>query len=328
MVSVMTKLGKAGPEVSRVGLGCMGMSGSYGPTDDAASVRTIQAALDAGISLVDTGDFYGMGHNEMLVGRAIAGRRDRAVLSVKFGAQRGPDGSFLGVDTRPAAVKTALAYSLRRLGVETIDVYRPARLDPKVPIEDTIGAIADCVKAGWVKHIGLSEVGVDTIRRASAVHPIVDLQIEYSIASRSPEAKIFPVLDELGIGATLYGVFSRGLLTGGKLNGKGDFRAYLPRFAGENGARNADLAGRFGAFAKERGMTAAQLALGWVLAKRPGFVPVAGVKTEAQLADLLGALDRPLAPADVAALEDAFPPGAFAGDRYGADQMKHLDSER
>ncbi len=262
----------------------------------------------------------------MLVGRAIVGRRDRAALSVKFGALRSPDGAFVGVDNRPAAVKSALAYSLKRLGVDCIDVYRPARLDPAVPIEDTIGAIADCIKAGWVRHIGLSEVGAETIRRAHAVHPIVDLQIEYAIATRGAEAKIFPVLDELGIGATLYGVFSRGLLTGA--SGKGDYRAHLPRFAGENGARNADLAVRFGAFAKERGMTAAQLAISWVLAKRPTFVPLAGVKTEAQLRDVLAALDLPLAPADVAALEAMFPAGAVAGDRYGAEQMRHLDSER
>jgi aryl-alcohol dehydrogenase-like predicted oxidoreductase len=324
----MTKLGKNGPAVSRIGLGCMGMSGMYGATDDAASVRTIHAALDAGINLVDTGDFYGMGHNEMLIGRALAGRRDKAVLSVKFGALRAPDGAFLGVDNRPTAVKSALAYSLKRLGVDFIDVYRPARLDPAVPIEDTIGAIAECVKAGWVRHIGLSEVGVETIRRAHAVHPIVDLQIEYSIATRSAEAKIFPALDELGIGATLYGVFSRGLLTGGKPQGKGDFRAHLPRFSGENAARNEAATMRLAAFAKDRGMTAAQLLLAWVLAKRPAFVPVPGVKTEAQLRDVLAALDKALAPADVAALEDALPTGAIAGDRYGVEQMRHLDSER
>lgn len=322
------KLGENGPVVSRLGLGCMGMSGMYGATDDAASVRAIQAAVDAGVTLVDTGDFYGMGHNEMLIGRALQGRRDRVVLSVKFGALRGPDGSWGGVDTRPAAVKNFVAYSLKRLGVEAIDIYRPARLDPAVPIEDTVGAIADLVKAGYVKHIGLSEMGAETVRRAHAVHPIVDLQIEYSIASRGPEAKIFPVLQELGIGATLYGVFSRGLLTGAKPQGAGDLRAHLPRFGGEQGAKNSDVVGAFHAFAKEKGMSAAQLAVAWVLAKQPGFVPVVGAKTEAQLRDSLGALEQPLGAADVAALERLVPEGAFAGDRYAPEQMRHLDSEK
>jgi aryl-alcohol dehydrogenase-like predicted oxidoreductase len=325
---VMVKLGENGPAVSRLGLGCMGMSGMYGATDDAASLRTIQAAIDAGVTLIDTGDFYGVGHNEMLIGRAIEGRRDRVVLSVKFGALRGPDGSWLGVDTRPVAVKNFVAYSLKRLGVDVIDIYRPARLDAAVPIEDTVGAIADLVKAGYVKHIGLSEVGVETIRRAHAVHPIVDLQIEYSIASRSPEAKIFPALAELGIGATLYGVFSRGLLTGAKPSGPGDFRAYLPRFAGEQGAKNEDVVGAFHAFAKDRGLTPAQLAVAWVLAKQPTLVPVIGAKTEAQLRDSLGALTKPLSAADVAALERIVPAGAIAGERYSAEQMRHLDSEK
>lgn len=314
--------------MGKLGLGCMGMSGVYGATDDDASVRTIHAAIEAGVTLIDTGDFYGMGHNEMLVGRAIAGRRDRVVLSVKFGALRGPDNSWGGIDTRPAALKNFLAYSLKRLGVEAVDIYRPARLDPAVPIEDTIGAIADLVKAGYVKHIGLSEMGAETIRRAHAVHPIVDLQIEYSIASRGPEAKIFPVLEELGIGATLYGVFSRGLLTGGKPKGPGDFRSYLPRFAGEHGAKNADVVGAFHGFAKSKGMTPAQLAVAWVLAKKPAFVPVVGAKTEAQLRDSLAALDTPLSPADLAALEALVPAGAFAGDRYATEQMHHLDSEK
>jgi aryl-alcohol dehydrogenase-like predicted oxidoreductase len=323
----MVKLGKNGPAVSRLGLGCMGMSGMYGATDDAASVRTIQAAVEAGVTLLDTGDFYGVGHNETLIARAIEGRRDRVTLSVKFGALRGPDGSWLGIDARPAAVKNFVAYSLKRLGVEAIDIYRPARLDPAVPIEDTIGAIADLVKAGYVRHIGLSEVGVATLRRANAVHPIADLQIEYSIASRGPEAAIFPALDELGIGATLYGVFSRGLLTGGKPRGTGDYRAYLPRFGGEQAAKNADMVGAFHGFAKDRGMTPAQLAVAWVLAKRPSFVPLIGAKTEAQLADSASARDKPLGAADLAALDALVPEGAFAGERYGAEQMKHLDSE-
>lgn len=319
------KLGSTGPEVFPLGLGCMGMSGMYGATDDAESVRTIQAAIDRGVTLLDTGDFYGMGHNELLVGRAIAGRRERVQVSVKFGALRGPDGSWMGMDMRPAAVKNFAAYSLKRLGVDVIDIYRPARLDPAVPIEDTIGAIADLVKAGYVRHIGLSEMGADTIRRAHRVHPIVDLQIEYSVASRGPEDAIFPVLHELGISATLYGVLSRGLLTGSKPQGKGDFRAYLPRFSGANGEKNQDSVAALQRFAQERGMTPGQLAIAWVLARQPAFVPVVGAKTQAQLEDALGALNRPLSKADVTALESLV---SISGERYGAEQMHHLDSER
>ncbi|CAM3875432.1 aldo/keto reductase [Corallococcus sp. ZKHCc1 1396] len=319
------KLGATGPEVFPLGLGCMGMSGMYGATDDAESVRTLQSAIDQGVTLIDTGDFYGMGHNELLVGRAIAGRRERVQLSVKFGALRGPDGSWMGMDMRPAAVKTFAAYSLKRLGVEVIDIYRPARLDPAVPIEDTIGAIADLVKAGYVRHIGLSEMGVETVRRAHRVHPIVDLQIEYSVASRGPEAAIFPALKELGISATLYGVFSRGLLTGSKPKGKGDFRAWLPRFTGENGEKNQDSVAAFQRFAQERRMTPGQLAIAWVLARQPAFVPVVGVKTGAQLDDALGALTRSLSKEDVTALESLV---TISGERYGAEQMHHLDSER
>src|SRR5437773_5887806 len=232
--SKAVRLGQTGPAVFPIGLGCMGMSGLYGATDDAESIATLQAAIDAGVNLLDTGDFYGMGHNELLVGRAIAGRRERVQLSVKFGALRGPDGAFIGIDTRPVAVKTFAAYSLKRLAVDAIDIYRPSRLDPAVPIEDTIGAIADLVKAGYVRHIGLSEVGAGTVARAAKVHPIVDLQIEYSLASRKPEQQIFPQLENPGISATLYGIFSRGLLTGSKPAVKTDFRTFLPRFAGDN----------------------------------------------------------------------------------------------
>lgn len=327
MSSLQTQaLGATGPQVSPIGLGCMAMSGIYGATDDAASLRAIHAALDAGINLIDTGDFYGMGHNEALVGRALKDRRDQAVLSVKFGALRGPDGAWYGTDTRPAAVKTFAAYSLQRLGVEVIDIYRPARLDPNVPIEDTIGAIADLIAAGYVKHIGLSEVGPDTIRRAHAVHPIVDLQIEYAVATRGAEARIFPVLDELGISATLYGVYSRGLLTGGRPDGKGDLRRGLPRFA--QAEHNAPAVARFAAFAAERNLTPAQLAVAWVRARQPHYVPVLGAKTEAQLHDALGALSRPLSPEDVLAIEALFPPEAIIGDRYPTPMMAHLDSER
>jgi aryl-alcohol dehydrogenase-like predicted oxidoreductase len=247
---------------------------------------------------------------------------------VKFGALRGPDGSWLGVDTRPVAVKTFVAYSLKRLGVDAIDIYRPARLDPSVPIEDTIGAIADLVKAGYVRHIGLSEVGSDTLRRARKVHPIADLQIEYSIASRRPEAKIFPTLTELGIGATLYGVFSRGLLTGSQPKGATDFRTYLPRFAGDHGTKNREVVDRFRQFASDRGMTPGQLAIAWVRARQPTLVPVIGARTTAQLADALGALDHVLSKEDADLLEALVPEGAVAGDRYSAEQMRHLDSER
>jgi len=322
------QLGRTGPQVSAFGLGCMGMSGMYGPSDRAESLATLDAAIEAGITLLDTGDFYGMGHNEMLVGRAIAGRRDRVQISVKFGALRGPDGAWVGFDTRPAAVKTWAAYSLKRLGVDVIDVYRPARLDPNVPIEDTVGAIADLVKAGYVRHVGLSEVGAATIRRAHAVHPIVDVQLEYAIATRSPEASIFPALHELGISATLYGVLSRGLLAGSKPKGKSDYRAYLPRFGGANREKNDAAVAALQAFARERGMTAGQLAIAWVIAKQPALVPVIGVKTIAQLDDALGALDKPLSNDDLAKLETIAPASAFAGERYAAEQMKGLDSER
>jgi aryl-alcohol dehydrogenase-like predicted oxidoreductase len=319
------KLGATGPEVFPLGLGCMGMSGMYGPTDDAESVRTIQAAIDRGVTLIDTGDFYGMGHNEMLIGKAIAGRRDRVQLSVKFGALRGPDGSWFGMDMRPAAVKTFAAYSLKRLGVDVIDVYRPARLDPNVPIEDTVGAIAELVKAGYVRHVGLSEVGAETIRRAHAVHPIADLQIEYSLASRGPEKAIFPVLEELGIGATLYGVLSRGLLSGSKPTGRGDYRAYLPRFTGANAEKNAAAVVELERFAKERDMTTVELAIAWVLAKQPRLVPVIGVKTIAQLEGALNALQKQLTPADVVKLESL---ADISGSRYAEEHMSHLDSER
>ena len=322
------RLGASGPEVFALGLGCMGMSGMYGATDDAESIATVQAAIERGVTLLDTGDFYGMGHNEMLVGRAIAGRRDRVLVSVKFGAMRGPAGDWLGVDTRPVAVKNFVSYSLKRLGVDVIDIYRPSRLDPAVPIEETIGAVADLVKAGHVRHIGLSEVGPDTIRRAHRVHPISDLQIEYSIASRGPEARIFPALAELGIGATVYGVFSRGLLTGSKPTGRGDFRAFLPRFAGDHQKKNDDVVASFARFARERDMTPGQLAIAWVRARQPTLLPLVGAKTRAQLDDAFGALTRSLTKEDVAALEALVPPGAVAGDRYGAEQMRHLDSER
>jgi aryl-alcohol dehydrogenase-like predicted oxidoreductase len=222
------QLGSTGPRVLPLGLGCMGMSDLYGPADERESIATIHAALDAGITLLDTGDYYAAGHNELLIGRALRDRREKAVLSVKFGALRGPDGSWIGMDTRPVAVKNFLGYTLKRLGADHIDIYRPGRLDPNVPIEDTVGAIGELVKAGYVRAIGLSEVGPETIRRAHAIHPLSDLQIEYSLVSRSPEARIFPLLSELGIGVTAYGVLSRGLLSGSKPKSARDVRAHLP----------------------------------------------------------------------------------------------------
>lgn len=322
------RLGAHGPEVFPLALGCMGMSGMYGPADEAEGVATIRAALDRGVNLLDTGDFYGVGHNELLIRRALEGRRDRPMISVKFGALRDPSGGWTGVDGRPAAVKNFAAYSLTRLGVDHLDVYRLARLDPAVPIEDTIGAIADLVKAGYVRHIGLSEVGPETIRRAAAVHPIVDLQIEYSLVSRGPEAAIVPVLDELGIGMTAYGVLSRGLLAGSAPTGPRDYRAYLPRFQGDALARNQALADRLAALARARGTTPARLAIAWVLARGPSIVPVIGARTRAQLDDALGALDVTLSPDELAALEDAVPAAAVVGTRYDAAHMSHLDSER
>lgn len=322
------RLGATGPTVFPFGLGCMGMSGLYGPADEQESLETIHAALDRGVSLIDTGDFYGMGRNELLIGRALKGRRERAVLSVKFGALRGPDGQWLGYDARPAAVKSFLAYSLTRLGVDYVDIYRPSRLDPRVPIEETVGAVSELVRAGYVRHVGLSEVGPATIRRAHAVHPIADLQIEYSLVSRGPEAHIFPVLDELRIGVTAYAVLSRGLLTSSQPARAGDFRAQLPRFGGENAARNAALVETLRGLAASRGLTPAQLAIAWVLARRPGIVPVIGARRYPQLIESLGALEASLSAEDLRRIEAAIPPGAVAGPRYAPEQMRLLDSEQ
>jgi aryl-alcohol dehydrogenase-like predicted oxidoreductase len=321
------KLGATGPSVFPIALGCMGMSGVYGAADESESIATIHAAVDAGVNLIDTGDFYDMGHNEMLVGRALRFIRDQVLISVKFGAQRSPDGAFLGFDARPAAVKTALAYTLKRLGVDHIDIYRPARLDPNVPIEDTVGAIADMIKAGYVRYIGLSELGPETIRRAAAVHPIVDLQIEYSLISRSPEAKIFPLLDELGIAVTAYGVLSRGLLSGSSIAGSGDMRNRFPRFAAGNLARNQQLVARLKQIAETWGITSSQLAIAWALAKGDSIIPLMGARTRAQLAESLAALEVKLSSTEIADLEAAIPPEEVAGTRYDEHQMKVLDSE-
>ena len=306
----------------------MGMSGMYGPADEAESIATIHAALDAGINLLDTGDYYGAGHNELLIGRALRDRRDKALVSVKFGAFRGPDGSWIGIDTRPAATKNFLAYTLTRLGLDHVDIYRPGRLDPNVPIEETIGGIADLVKAGWVRAIGLSEVGADTIRRANAVHPISDLQIEYSLISRGPETTIFPMLAELGIGVTAYAVLSRGLLSGSRPSSPSDLRARLPRFTSDNRARNERLIEALQNVAREKNVTASQLAIAWVLAKGTSIVPLIGARTRAQLAESLGALRVTLTPTDITRIEAAVPAAAVAGTRYDEHQMRMLDSER
>lgn len=328
-----TRLGFRGPQsVSAIGLGAMGMSGMYGANDEAQSIATIHAALDAGLNLIDTGDFYGMGHNEMLIGRALKGRRDEALISVKFGALRDPSAGWIGMDGRPAAVKNFLAYTLQRLGTDHIDIYRIARLDPNVPIEDTIGAMADMVKAGYVRHIGLSEVGVQTIRKAHAVHPISDLQIEYSLVSRDPEAEIFPALKQLGIGVTPYGVLSRGLLSGSKPTGPTDFRAHLPRFTGDNAVKNQQLVDVLHQLAAGMGATASQVAIAWVIARGKALgidmVALVGSRKPGQLDEALGALKLQLSAQDLQRVEAAMPADAVAGTRYDAYQMGHLDSEK
>lgn len=325
-------LGASAFTTSALGLGTMGMSDFYGPADEAESIATIHAALDAGITLLDTGDFYGMGHNELLIREALRGRnREDVEISVKFGAQRSPDGNWLGYNTSPAATKTALAYTLRRLGTDHIDVYRPARLDPDVPIEETIGAIAEMVKAGYVRHIGLSEVGAQTLRRAAAVHPISDLQIEYSLLSRGLEAEVLPTARALNIGVTAYGVLSRGLLsghwTGDREVGTADFRAHSPRFQGENLAHNLRLVEALRAIAEAKGATVAQVAIAWVASRGSDIVPLVGARRRDRLDEALGALDVALTPDDLAAIEAAVPAGAAAGDRYAAAQMDTLDSE-
>jgi aryl-alcohol dehydrogenase-like predicted oxidoreductase len=323
-------LGQAGPEVSRAGLGLMGMSGVYGPADRAESIATIHAALDAGITLLDTGDFYGMGHSELLLAEALRGvPRDDVFIQVKFGAQRDPGGAFLGYDASPAAVKTALAYSLQRLGTDHIDLYQPARLDPDVPIEDTVGAIAEMVTAGYVRYIGLSEMGPKTIRRAHAAHPVAALQIEYSLLSRGIETEILPTVRELGLSVTAYGVLSRGLLSGTARDiTANDPRSRFPRFRGENLPRNLALLDALEALAAERGVTAAQLAIAWVCSRGDDIIPLIGTKRRDRLAEALGGVALTLSATEIAAIEAAVPVGQVAGDRYDPGAMGALDSER
>jgi aryl-alcohol dehydrogenase-like predicted oxidoreductase len=325
-------LGKTGPAVSVLGLGCMGMSGMYGPADEQESIATIHAALDSGITLLDTGDFYDSGHNELLLRDALHGRtREQVVLSVKFGEMRDPKGGWSGGDNRPKAVKNFLAYSLKRLRTEYIDIYRPARLDYAVPIEDTIGAISEMVQAGYVRHIGLSEVGSETIRRAAAVHPICDLQIEYSLISRSLEAKLLPTCRELGIGITAYGVLSRGLLSGHwnkERNAAGDLRNRMPRFSGENIDKNLALVETLRRVAENKSVTVAQIAIAWVAGQGADIFPLIGARRRVQLQEALGSLDVKLTAADFPDIENAVPTGAAAGSRYAEQAMAHLDSER
>jgi len=325
-------LGMKGPRVSAIGLGCMGMSGMYGPADRTESIATIHAALEAGITLLDTGDFYGMGHNETLIGEALKGsKQEGALISVKFGALRDPAGRWSGYDARPEAVKNFLAYSLQRLGLDHIDIYRPARLDPTVPIEETIGAIAEMVQAGYVRYIGLSEAGPDTIRKAAAVHPICDLQIEYSLISRGIEDGILATCRELGIGLTTYGVLSRGLISGywRKTDfAPGDLRMYFPRFQGENADRNLELVEALRRIADAKGASVAQLAIAWVAARGEDIVPLVGARRRDRLAEALGALELTLTPNNLAEIENAVPKGIAAGDRYPTAHMRELDSER
>jgi aryl-alcohol dehydrogenase-like predicted oxidoreductase len=326
-------LGANGPRVSAIGLGAMGMSDLYGPTDDGESVATIHAAIDAGISLIDTGDFYGSGRNELLISRALADRsRDDVTLSVKFGGMRDPAGGFVGNDARPTAIKNFLAYTLTRLRTDHVDIYRPARLAADVPIEETVGAIAEMVQAGYVRHIGLSEVGADTLRRAQAVHPISDLQIEYSLVSRGPEAEILPTARELGIGVTAYAVLSRGLLGGhwspGRELSGDDFRSISPRFQGDNLEHNLELVDRLREVAQTRSATVAQVAIAWVLSRGEDIVPLVGARRRDRLHEALGAVDLELATEDLAQIEGAVPAGAAAGGRYADFLMDELDSER
>jgi aryl-alcohol dehydrogenase-like predicted oxidoreductase len=326
------RLGSTGPQVSAIGLGCMGMSGTYGPADEAESIATIGAALDAGITLLDTGDYYGMGHNELLIRQALRGRdRDGVALSVKFGALRAPDNAFIGIDGRPVAVRNFLAYTLQRLGTDHIDIYRLGRVDPQVPIEDTVGAIAEMIDAGWVRHVGLSEAGAETLRRAHATHPVADLPIEYSRLSRGIEAEILPTCRELGVGVTAYGVLARGLLGGAwstRDAAPGDMRVRMPRFRPENLEHNLALVDALRPVAEEKGATVAQLAIAWVLSRGEDIVPLVGTTRRDRLDEAIGAVGLELTQDDLAAIEHAMPTGAAAGERYDERQMAMLDSEQ
>jgi aryl-alcohol dehydrogenase-like predicted oxidoreductase len=329
----LRSLGSNGPRVSAVALGLMGMSEFYGPADEAESIATIHAALDAGITLLDTGDFYGMGHSEMLLREALKGRdRSEVTISVKYGALRDPMGGWRGLDARPAATMNFLAYSLRRLGTDYVDVYRPSRLDPDVPIEETVGALAELVKAGHVRHIGLSEVGAENLRRANAVHPIGDVQIEYSLFSRTVERELLATARELGVGVTAYGVLSRGLLTGqwtaDRKPGAREFWNFAPRFQGDNLAANLALVDAVRAIAEAKGATVAQAAIGWVASRGDDIVPIVGARQRGELDEAISALSTALTDDDFTAIGQAAPAAAVAGSRYPDAAMHELDSER
>jgi aryl-alcohol dehydrogenase-like predicted oxidoreductase len=321
-------LGRNGPLVSQFGLGCMAMSDMYGPSDETESIATIHAALDAGITMLDTGDFYGMGHNEMLIRRAIEGRRQNVFLAVKFGALRGPDNSFNGYDLRPEAVKNFLAYSLRRLGTDYIDLYQPSRVDARTPIEETYGMLADLAKAGYIRYPGISEASASSIRRAAKVAPVAALQIEYSLVSRGAEAGILPAARELGLGITAYGVLSRGLLSGSPVTSPKDLRMHLPRFRGENYQKNQALVSTLNSIAGDKNATASQVAIAWVMSRGADIVPLIGARRRTQLAESLKALELKLTAEDLAGIERAIPAEAVAGTRYGEEQMRWLDSEK
>ncbi len=325
------QLGKSGPRVSALGLGCMAFSGGYGAPDDAESIATIHAALDAGISYLDSGDFYGMGHNELLLREALKGRtRDKAFIAIKFGALRTPDLQWAGYDLRPQAIRNFLTYSLKRLGTDHVDLYQPARLDSEVPVEDVTGTIADLVRQGYVRYVGLSEASAKSIARAQAVTPVAALQIEYSLFSRSVEDEILPAIRAHGIGLTAYGVLSRGLISPQvtAATGNAGIRGRMPRFHGENFAANAKLIAALQAIANDLRLTLPQLAFAWVLSRGDDIVPLIGARNRTQLADILKAADVTLSEEALQRIEAAVPKGAVAGTRYGAEQMAHLDSEK
>lgn len=319
------QLGHQGPQVSEVGLGCMGMSHAYGPREEAESIATIQAALEAGVSFFNTGDFYGMGHNEMLLAQALKGRREQAFISVKFGAQRDPQGHFVGIDMRPSSVKNFAAYSLQRLGTDVIDLYQPARVAPDVPIEETVGAVKELIEQGYVRYLGLSEASPEMLRRAHKVHPVAAIEVEYALATRVIERELLATARELGVAVVAYGALSRGLLSG-KLDTQdlGDFRAMSPRFIGDNLQRNLAQVDRLRALAEAKGCTTAQLAIAWVGHQGQDIIPLIGTSTRSRLAENLGALAVSLSAQDLAELDAAFPEGAFVGERYPAPQMAHV----
>ncbi|WP_435103196.1 aldo/keto reductase [Arhodomonas sp. AD133] len=322
-----------GPSVSAIGLGCMGMSDLYGAADRRESLATLLAATERGVTLLDTGDLYGMGHNELLLRELLRHRRrEDLFIAVKFGPQRAPDGEFLGIDCRPAATKNALAHTLTRLGTDYVDLYQPARVDPNVPIEETVGAIEEMRRAGHVRHIGLSEAAADTVRRAHAQAPVSWLQIEYSLLSRGIESEILPACRELGIALNAYGVLSRGLLSGhwtaNRERAPEDFRNRLPRFQGRNLDNNLALVQALRQRAGAIGVTVAQLAIAWVMAQGEDIIPLVGARNRERLDEALGALDVALPDAEFAAIESAVPAHAVAGQRYDPGQMAMLDSER